>query len=171
MKKIVIIINGRGAVGKDTLCGMAENNYRVMNISSITPIKEIAAQCGWSGKKDDKSRKFLSDLKKLMTEFNDYPTIYLLEQYRIFRESEKEILFVQIREGAEIEKFKTLIDIPCFTLLIKRSSQEFEKWGNASDDEVEAYEYDYIFDNCKSLPESELEFIDMIGDMMSAADQ
>lgn len=166
MKKIVIILNGRGAVGKDTLCEVIENDYSVTNISSITPIKEIAKQCGWSGKKDDKSRKFLSDLKKLMTEFNDYPTLYLLDQYRAFLESSKQILFVQIREGREIDKFKAYIDIPCFTLLIKRSSEEYAKWGNASDDEVEEYKYDYIYDNCKALPESKMEFKNLIADML-----
>lgn len=166
MKKIVIIINGRGAVGKDTLCEVIENDYPAINISSITPIKDIAKQCGWSGEKDDKSRKFLSDLKKLMTEFNDYPTLYLLDQYRAFLESNKQILFVQIREGGEIDKFKACIDIPCFTLLIKRSSEAYAKWGNASDDEVEAYKYDYIFDNCKALPESEIDFKNLIAEML-----
>ena len=47
MEKTVIVINGAGGVGKDTLCEFAEKHYKVMNISSITPIKEIAAMCGY----------------------------------------------------------------------------------------------------------------------------
>ena len=84
MKKTVIVINGRGGVGKDTLCDFARAHFKVKNISSITPIKEIAAQCGWDGKKDNKSRKFLSDLKKLCVEYNDYPTVWALGQYKDF---------------------------------------------------------------------------------------
>ncbi|MBO5879339.1 MAG: hypothetical protein J6Q68_02150, partial [Clostridia bacterium] len=65
MKKLVMVINGAGGVGKDTLCDFASAHFSVMNISSITPIKEIAAMCGWNGEKSDKARKFLSDLKAL----------------------------------------------------------------------------------------------------------
>ena len=42
MNKTVLVINGAGGVGKDTLCAMAAEKFRVENISSITPIKEIA---------------------------------------------------------------------------------------------------------------------------------
>ena len=43
MRKAVIIINGNGGVGKDTLCEFAGAAYRTQNISSVTPIKEIAS--------------------------------------------------------------------------------------------------------------------------------
>ena len=46
MEKIVIIINGVGGAGKDTLCDLASKHYKVKNISAITPIKEIAQKCG-----------------------------------------------------------------------------------------------------------------------------
>ncbi len=42
MGKIVIIMNGHGGTGKDTLCGFAEGIYSVRNVSSAEPIKEIA---------------------------------------------------------------------------------------------------------------------------------
>ena len=32
MNKAVIIINGAGGVGKDTLCSLAEKHFRVRNI-------------------------------------------------------------------------------------------------------------------------------------------
>ena len=118
MKKLVIVINGSGGVGKDTLCELAAEHYKVKNVSSITPIKEIAALCGWDGKKDDKSRKFLSDLKRLCVEYNDYPTVWAREQYEDFKTGCEEIMFVHIREPEEIAKFvkatngeaKTLLD-------------------------------------------------------------
>ncbi len=165
MKKLVIIINGRGGVGKDTLCDMVSKKVLTMNISSITPVKEIAMSCGWEGEKTDKSRKFLSDLKKVLIEYNDYPTKYLLKQYKKFLESDSQILFVQIREAMEIDKFKAYIEVPCISLLITRSSQDFTKWGNLSDDEVELYNYDYEFDNCISLEEVEYQFVNYILDL------
>ena len=81
MEKTVIVINGAGGVGKDTLCEFAEKHFKVMNISSITPIKEIAKMCGWNGEKTDKARKFLSDLKALSIEYNDFPTLWAKEKY------------------------------------------------------------------------------------------
>ena len=47
--KLTIVINGKGGVGKDTLCRFAAERYKTRNISSITPIKELAAACGWQG--------------------------------------------------------------------------------------------------------------------------
>ena len=64
MEKIVIIINGRGGVGKDTLCDLAAKHFKIKNISAITPIKEIAQNYGWNGQKDSKSRKFLKYIQK-----------------------------------------------------------------------------------------------------------
>lgn len=158
MKKTVIIINGNGGVGKDTLCEFAGEKYEVMNISAITPIKEIASQNGWKGEKDAKSRKFLADLKKLFVEYNDLPCQYLIGEYKKFLASRTEILFVHIREGEEIDKFRQAVDIACITLLIRRNSS-LESWGNASDDNVEKYTYDYTYDNDKPLEEAKDDFL------------
>lgn len=162
MEKIVIIINGVGGAGKDTLCDLASKHYKVKNISAITPIKEIAHKCGWNGEKDAKSRKFLSDLKRVFIEYNDLPTKYLLSQYKKFKKSKYDILFVHIREKEEIEKFKKLVDIKCKTMLIDRENAAIEKWGNASDDEVKNYTYDLYFKNNKNINEIEQEFVSLL---------
>nr|WP_300837723.1 hypothetical protein [uncultured Acetatifactor sp.] len=156
MLQIVIIINGRGGVGKDTLCSFAGKKYRVTNISAITPIKEIAHQYGWNGEKDSKSRKFLADLKKTFIEYNDLPFQYLMTEYRRFLHSSNQILFVHIREGEEIDKFKNYVKIPCITLLIRRNL--VKDWGNPSDDDVENYNYDYVYDNNEPLTAAERYF-------------
>ena len=160
MKKLVIVINGAGGVGKDTLCDFAKESFKVFNISSITPIKEIATLCGWDGKKDDKSRKFLSDLKLLTVEYNDFPTAWALARYREFLESDNETMFVHIREPKEIEKFIRATDGGAKSLLVRGGERMVKTaFGNSSDDEVENYAYDYYFVNDKTLDEAKEEFI------------
>lgn len=163
MEKIVIIINGNGGAGKDTLCNIAAKHFKAQIVSSITPIKEIAQKYGgWNGEKDNKSRKFLSDLKELFVEYNDLPFTYLCREYDNFMESSNQILFVHIREASEIDKFKKHISIPCYTLLVTRKSNAEISWGNASDDNVDMYPYDLIYENDKPLNESEQDFCDFL---------
>lgn len=166
MNKAVIIINGRGGAGKDTLCGFAEGIYRTQNVSSAEPIKEIARRYGgWQGEKDEKSRKFLADLKQLFADYNDLPCKYLVSEYKKFLESEAEILFVHIREGKEIDKFRQYIEIPCIALLIRRGGAR-RQWGNESDDNVENYNYDYCYGNDRELAEAELDFQRFLKEVM-----
>ena len=166
-KKIAIVINGAGGVGKDTLCDLAAKHFRVMNISSITPIKEIAAECGWNGSKDDRSRKFLSDLKRLCVEYNDYPTTWALKRYEQFLESDDQILFVHIREADEISKFVKATENRAKTLLVRGGKRmKKDSYGNSSDDDVEKYKYDYYFVNENSLEIAEKEFVELLENML-----
>ena len=166
MEKTVIVINGAGGVGKDTLCEFAEKHFKVMNVSSITPIKEIAAMCGWQGEKTDKARKFLSDLKALSIEYNDYPTLWATERYKDFLESDYEIMFLHVREGEEIAKFVRATDGRAKTLLVRGGSRMTKaNYGNVSDDMVENYPYDFYFVNDKSLEEAERDFVEFLKNM------
>jgi hypothetical protein len=166
MNKLTIVINGKGGVGKDTLC-MCLTNHRVRNISSITPIKEIAAQHGWNGEKDLKSRRFLAELKRVFTEYNDLPNRYLIEQRADFLASEDEILFIHIREAEQIETFVRAVDGDCLTLLIRRDMPEAAaRYGNHADDDVEDYPYDVIFDNNCPLEQSAIAFGELIDTLL-----
>lgn len=156
--KIVIIINGKGGSGKDTICDIVSKYYKVKNISSITPIKQIAKYGGWNGEKDDRSRKLLSDTKKAFTEYNDLSFNYLLNIYHEFISDDNEILFAHIREPKEIKKFKKAIATTCYTLLIK-SNRTNKKYGNKSDDKVEEYKYDFVYKNNDSIENLESNFI------------
>lgn len=159
MNKYVIVINGSGGVGKDTLCDLVGKYYSTMNVSSIDPIKEIASKNGWNGDKDAKSRKFLADLKKVYTEYNELPQKYLLDRYKEFLLNNKQILFVHIREPEEICKFKSMIKISCITLLIRGRKNLNPSWNNSADDLVENYNYDYYYDNNKKIEDVEEDFI------------
>lgn len=165
MEKIVIIINGNGGAGKDTLCDLAGVKYKAASISAITPIKEIASRYGWRGEKDSRSRKFLADLKKVFVEYNDLPYRYLTQEYGKFLQDDRQILFVHIREAEEIDKFKKSVNIPCVTLLIRRGSIS-RNWGNASDDNVENYAYDYIYNNDKDLAKAGSDFAAFLQELL-----
>ena len=166
--KLVIIINGKGGVGKDAMCEALEGEFSVKNVSAITPIKNIASVYGWNGEKDPKSRRFLAELKRVFADYNDLPTKYLLEEYESFSQDENDIMVAHIRESDQIDKFKNGVDGHVITLLVKRSSVDNSaKYGNAADDEVECYNYDYIFYNDYSLAESSQRFVEFIKSIMT----
>lgn len=172
MEKLVIVINGMGGVGKDTLCDFAAERFSVKNISSITPIKNIATECGWDGRKDDKSRKFLSDLKRLCVEYNDYPTRWAYAEYEKFLATDEQIMFVHIREPEEIEKFVRIADGKAKTLLI-RGGDRMQKscYGNVSDDGVENYNYDVYFMNDGTLEDAREGFCRLLLEMLGSSEE
>jgi hypothetical protein len=162
MTKLAFVINGSGGAGKDTLCDFAARAFSVKNESSVTPVKALAAQVGWHGEKTDRARKFLSDLKALMIAHNDYPTVWATEQYRDFMASDQEIMFFHIREAEEIDKFIRATNGKAKALLIRRAAVHQGAYGNRSDDEVENYTYDYVFDNDLPIEEARAAFTDFL---------
>lgn len=158
MKRLVIIINGKGGVGKDTLCDFACTEFMVRSISTITPIKEIASEFGgWKGEKDPKWREILAELKDILTRCNNLPFKYAYEQYENFVQSLDNILFIHCREKYAIDELKHTIGndnrCKCITLLVTRKEIDEIKLGNESDDNVYDYDYDYIFNNDYPLNE------------------
>lgn len=155
MDKLVVIINGSGGVGKDTVCDAAAAFWKTRNISSITPILRVAESAGWDGVKTPASRRFLSELKQSCTEFNDLPFRYCTEQLAAFRESDEQLMFVHIREPEEIARFRETAGEDCRTLLVTRPAMEQARGalGNRSDDGVSEYAYDRIFVNDGPLDE------------------
>lgn len=167
MKKAVLVINGAGGVGKDTLCDISKKHFKIRNISTITPIKELAKMCGWDGSKDDRSRKFLADMKQLTVAYNDFPTNWAINIFREFMKNDEQILFVHIREPEEIAKFVKATEGFAKALLV-RGGERMKKshYGNAADDCVENYKYDYYFLNDKTLDEAEREFVKLLASIL-----
>ena len=95
----------------------------------------------------------MSDLKRVLIEYNDLPNRYLEEEYKDFLQSDYDLLFVHIRESDQIGEFKQRVSTKCVTIIVRSSIIEDSNtiFGNVSDDNVEEYEYDYIFQNGKPL--------------------
>lgn len=145
----VAIFNGKPACGKTTFqklcireCFWGGIHSPSINITSTVDfVKEIAKECGWDGSKDLKNRKFLSDLKDLLTEWDDIPYKKIIERANILAEMPQDfIMFVDCREPTEIEKLKQGLNAT--TVLIRRPEVENEETSNHADAEVFNYNYD-----------------------------
>lgn len=141
-----VIINGYPSSGKDATvkqCGILRDN--VTNMSTVDFVKHVAKTCGWDGKKDDRGRKFLSDLKDAMTRYDDIPLKNIVENVKMLDNC---IIFIHCREPDEIRKLKELLGAT--TLFIKNDNIKNLNTNHA-DAEVENYQYDYTLDNSGSL--------------------
>ena len=96
MKKQIVVINGTSGSGKDTFVEFCQKYGKVKNFSSIDRVKEIATMIGWTGKKEEKDWKFLSDLKKFTTDYNDMAFQSIKEEVNKFHHSDDNILFIRL---------------------------------------------------------------------------
>lgn len=169
----IIVINGSGGVGKDTFIDycfdylytsenincpyhqLAKKKTELKekcNIDTVKLCKEIAYMCGWAGTKDEKNRKFLSDLKDLLTEWRDIPfleTTFAIDEcleYLEEEEIENGIVFVHTREPKDIQRYVDKYESQCITMLI-RNPHVVTIQSNHADKNVEDYIYDYIVMN------------------------
>ena len=168
----ILIINGYPKSGKDLFCEYAcQNRDLVYAVSTVDRVKQVAVFAGWSGEKDEKGRKFLSDLKDAMTAYRDLPREWVINwiDYRL-EQLEKDplidlnnVLFlIHSREPADIQRWKDLNGARA--LFIYREGMQ-QNWGNHADDEVANYDYDYYLNNGASKIYWEnrtIEFIDQI---------
>lgn len=138
-----------------------ENKRMVIDtISTIDFIKQIATECGWDGVKTPRNRKFLSDLKDLLTEWNDVPYQKILDHIEYMQEFGSLydwILFVDCREPKEIQKLKERLNAT--TVLVRRLGDEVNKTSNHADANVFEYEYDYTIKNYGDLSDLVVECI------------
>lgn len=111
---IIIPVNGKPGVGKDTVCeyiriALMTTRIRFREYSMVDPIKEIASECGWSGSKHPKDRDGLARLKFILSTWLDYPFtefIHFVSKHT-YLESNAEsaapvVIFVHAREYPDI---------------------------------------------------------------------
>lgn len=153
----VIVINGAGTSGKDTfidlfteVCKEDYGRYSVYRFSSVDEVKHFATLIGWDGVKDDKGRRFLSDLKDAMTLYNDAPFNYMKRKIDEVSSMENNaFVFFHVREPNEIKK---VVDrLGAITLLIERPMVKSDSFTNHADKDVNDYQYDYYAINGGTL--------------------
>ena len=148
----VVICNGRPLSGKTTFqqeVSMAlwddESTFSA-SISTVDFVKRVAHCAGWDFDKTPENRKFLSDLKRLLAEWNDSPYQEVVKMIKKYQNSDGQwILFVDSREPAEIERFKR--DFNATTILVRRLGDETQETSNESDANVFNYNYDFEVKN------------------------
>lgn len=159
LNKQIFIINGSGGVGKDTFVELVsiELNDRlkrfhtVVNFSSVDRVKEIAREIGWDGRKTEKNRKFLSDLKTLCSSYYDMPFQSMKNKMKEFMKSEDgQVLFLHIREPKEIKR--AVDEFMAKSVLVIRDSVTCIL-SNESDKNVYDYKYDFVIDNNGTIEE------------------
>lgn len=153
MSKKVFIINGSGGVGKDTFCEYVGHYAKVKVISSIDLVKDYASKMGWNGSKTPRDRKFLSDLKDLLTRYNDYPFRDICQKVLWFKEDDNEFLFIHIREPEEIDRAKR--EFNAHTILMVNDNVK-GIYSNHADARVLEYNYDIVIDNSGTLKDLEI---------------
>ena len=150
----VIIVNGSSRVGKDQFANFFKKHYKYkcVNWSTIDKIKKVAKRnFGWNGKKTDDARLFLSEIKRIWTNFNNGPFEDMVNKITNFylkldkKEQKNMIFFIHCREPYEIQKFVDKYGKNCITLLLKREDREIP--NNESDRNVSNFNYDFIIDN------------------------
>lgn len=155
MSKQIFIINGSGGVGKDTFCEKCGHYTDVKVVSSIDLVKHFATEMGWSGQKTPRNRRFLSDLKDLLTAYNDLPFKDIKQKVNEFKQdTDNMFLFIHIREPEEIERAKK--EFGAHTVLVVNDNV-LGIYSNHADGRVLEYDYDDVIDNSGTLEELEQE--------------
>ena len=168
----IIVINGAPCSGKDTFVSLCQKHLLWCgNFSTVDFVKEVARKCGWNGTKTPEIRKFLSDLKDLLTEWDDVPYKKIERAIELYEEealsydfSSNDVLcFIHCREPKEIQKFADRMGAK--TLLIRRAAVENVEQSNHADAEVFNYQYDYEIKNNGTLEELERKAIKFLEEL------
>ena len=153
----IYIVNGAPGSGKttfETLVRQKVGSDWVFILSTIDPIKQAAKFLGWTGVKDPKARKFLSDLKDLANSVYDTSYRYIANEINKIEKSfsvydmptDDVVVFIDSREPWDIQRLSLMYNAK--TILIKRASgADDAEILNHADRDVELFEYDIYIEN------------------------
>ena len=149
----IFIVNGRGGAGKTSFEKMiveiaAAHNQKIAILSTIDYGKEIDKSIGWDGTKTLENRRMLSDLKDLLTRWNDSPHQSVCNKIKEL--NDVEAIFIDSREPTDIQRF--VEEYQAMTVLVQRG-KEIITYGNHADDCVDDFDYDICVDNSRGLAE------------------
>lgn len=149
----IFIVNGKGGSGKTSFEQMvaeiaSAHGQKIEILSTIDYVKDIARKIGWDGTKTLENRRMLSDLKDLLTRWNDSP--HQEVHNRIMDTKDAAAIFIDSREPEDIKRF--VEEYNALTVLVQRG-KEVVLIGNHADDNVNDFEYDCYIDNSRGLSE------------------
>ena len=157
MTKQIYITNGMARCGKDTFAKFLNDIVPTLKYSSIDKVKDIAKLCGWDGGKTEKDRKFLSDLKVLLEEYNNLPMIDVCREVQAFNSSDYKVMLIDAREEKDIIALKTMFK-NVYSLFIDNRNAPMVL-SNKADRQVEDICYDFRIDNNGTLEQFHSEVI------------
>lgn len=171
--KAVIIMNGKGGVGKDHFVDVLRTKYNVDLVSSVDLIKIAGSILGCDvNTKSDVDRAFLSDLKKISAKYYDHPVKYMNAQFdKFINKIDSQILVYMIREEHEILRMNHILVIDkgfknVNNILITNSNID-KTYGNSSDDEVGKQDlYNLEFENIFNNPANDELFLTKIAELI-----
>lgn len=124
------------------------HNQKIEILSTIDYVKDIAKTLGWDGTKTLENRRMLSDLKDLLTRWNDSPHQSVCN--KINELENIAAVFIDSREPEDIKRF--VEEYQALTVLVQRGSED-KIYGNHADDCVEDFDYDIYVNNSRGLSE------------------
>lgn len=159
----IFIINGMGGSGKDTFVQCLNELIPTLHISIVDNVKQTAKLLGWKGEKTEKDRRFLSDLKLAIDNYNDANYEYVRQKVKDFCDGKLgkyQILCIDMREKSQIERAKE--EFGAKSVLVYRDSVK-NITSNVADANVFNMSYDVKVNNSgtiEDLKEAAKEFID-----------
>ena len=165
----IYVVNGAPGAGKDTFCKMVTKYHDeayTYTVSTVDTVKEIAEMLGWNGEKTPKDRKFLSDLKDVLTEWREIPIRECIDAIDYWEFELKQhwlnpedvgVVFIMAREPSDIYVLTHLLGAK--SLIVRRTEAELAPTSNHADKEVLNYDYDIEINNNGTLKELMYEVI------------
>jgi hypothetical protein len=155
----VYFINGQAESGKDTFLyrvseKIEKKGIEIYNYSTVDDIKKFLSYLGIDiSKKDTRLRNLMSDMKDLLTAYDDIPNkmaASFINFHLRDKNNSSDIVFVHCRESENIKNIEKMIsdivkpeDIK--SILLKRSGHNVSECEKDSPESVEKHKYDIIF--------------------------
>ena len=169
----IVVVNGAPGSGKDTFCNFCCNYLAYYGqhgtiISTVDLVKKLAMEAGWNGEKDLHSRKGLSDLKDLLTQWLDAPWrdvhTKIANTKEFWKEVDYRFYFVMVREPKEIERYER--EDGAISVFIQRDAAEAQMSLNHADSDVKKHHYHWYIENNGTLGQLEYAAVDFINSLV-----
>jgi len=155
----VYFINGQAEAGKDTFIynvskKLKKKGIDVHNYSTIDDIKNFLSYLGIDiSMKDNKLRNLMSDIKDLLTVYDDIPNkmaASFINFHLRDKNNSSDIIFIHCRESENIKNIeKRISDIvkpgDIKSILLKRSGHYVSDCIKDSVESIQKHEYDIIY--------------------------